>query len=133
MQDVSLLPNAIEEMLRWTAPVKNMARTVTADTDFHGAPLEVIAATLEAAEDELGYLAGRPVTTTQEAKAAAHAGMLAGMSRTEYEALRDQIAWDAEVDNFGVEEAAAMWLEQGRWIPDAEVRAGIVDYGQEGR
>jgi cytochrome P450 family 142 subfamily A polypeptide 1 len=29
-------PNAIEEMLRWTAPVKNMARTITADTEFHG-------------------------------------------------------------------------------------------------
>jgi cholest-4-en-3-one 26-monooxygenase len=37
--DLELLPNAIEEMLRWTAPVKNMARTVTADTEFHGAQL----------------------------------------------------------------------------------------------
>jgi cholest-4-en-3-one 26-monooxygenase len=35
-----LLPNAIEEMLRWTAPVKNMARTITADTDFHGTALK---------------------------------------------------------------------------------------------
>ncbi len=34
--DLGLLPNAIEEMLRWTAPVKNMARTITADTEFHG-------------------------------------------------------------------------------------------------
>lgn len=38
--DLSLLPNAIEEMLRWTAPVKNMARTVTADTEFHGTALK---------------------------------------------------------------------------------------------
>ena len=37
--DLGLLPNAIEEMLRWTAPVKNMARTVTADTEFHGTGL----------------------------------------------------------------------------------------------
>lgn len=37
--DLGLLPNAIEEMLRWTAPVKNMARTVTADTEFHGTHL----------------------------------------------------------------------------------------------
>src|SRR5581483_12093459 len=37
--DLSLLPNAIEEMLRWTAPVKNMARTVTTDTEFHGTRL----------------------------------------------------------------------------------------------
>ncbi|MGV0641823.1 cytochrome P450 [Mycolicibacterium sp. XJ879] len=37
--DLSLLPNAIEEMLRWTAPVKNMARTLTADTEFHGTAL----------------------------------------------------------------------------------------------
>jgi cytochrome P450 family 142 subfamily A polypeptide 1 len=37
--DLDLLPNAIEEMLRWTAPVKNMARTVTADTEFHGTAL----------------------------------------------------------------------------------------------
>ena len=31
-----LLPGAIEEMLRWTSPVKNMCRTLTADTTFHG-------------------------------------------------------------------------------------------------
>jgi cytochrome P450 family 142 subfamily A polypeptide 1 len=37
--DRSLLPGAIEEMLRWTSPVKNMCRTLTADTDFHGAQL----------------------------------------------------------------------------------------------
>src|ERR1700742_138404 len=37
--DLSLLPNAIEEMLRWTAPVKNMARTITADNEFHGTSL----------------------------------------------------------------------------------------------
>ncbi|MGB8388064.1 cytochrome P450 [Mycobacterium sp.] len=38
--DLRLLPNAIEEMLRWTSPVKNMARTMTADIEFHGAQLE---------------------------------------------------------------------------------------------
>src|SRR5246127_4018500 len=37
--DLEMLPNAIEEMLRWTAPVKNMARTITADTEFHGTAL----------------------------------------------------------------------------------------------
>ena len=31
-----LLPCAIEEMLRWTSPVKNMCRSLTADTTFHG-------------------------------------------------------------------------------------------------
>ncbi|KUI05884.1 cytochrome P450 [Mycobacterium sp. IS-3022] len=40
LNDLTLLPNAIEEMLRWTAPVKNMARTVTADTEFHGTALK---------------------------------------------------------------------------------------------
>jgi cytochrome P450 family 142 subfamily A polypeptide 1 len=39
VDDLGLLPNAIEEMLRWTAPVKNMARTITADTEFHGTAL----------------------------------------------------------------------------------------------
>jgi len=34
--DKSNLPAAIEEMLRWTSPVKNMCRTLTADTTFHG-------------------------------------------------------------------------------------------------
>jgi cholest-4-en-3-one 26-monooxygenase len=34
-----LLPVAIEEMLRWTSPVKNMCRTLTADTTFHGTDL----------------------------------------------------------------------------------------------
>jgi cytochrome P450 family 142 subfamily A polypeptide 1 len=40
VKDLDLLPNAIEEMLRWTAPVKNMARTITADTEFHGTRLK---------------------------------------------------------------------------------------------
>ena len=37
--DLELLPGAIEETLRWTSPVKNMCRTLTADTDFHGTAL----------------------------------------------------------------------------------------------
>jgi cytochrome P450 family 142 subfamily A polypeptide 1 len=37
--DHDRLPGAIEEMLRWTSPVKNMCRTCTADTDFHGTQL----------------------------------------------------------------------------------------------
>jgi cholest-4-en-3-one 26-monooxygenase len=40
LNDLALLPNAIEEMLRWTAPVKNMARTITADIEFHGTQLK---------------------------------------------------------------------------------------------
>jgi cytochrome P450 family 142 subfamily A polypeptide 1 len=40
VSDPELLPNAIEEMLRWTTPVKNMARTMTADTEFHGTALK---------------------------------------------------------------------------------------------
>jgi cholest-4-en-3-one 26-monooxygenase len=38
--DLGLLPNAVEEMLRWTSPVKNMCRTLTADTEFHGTQLK---------------------------------------------------------------------------------------------
>lgn len=37
--DPQLLGGAIEEMLRWTSPVKNMCRTLTVDTVFHGTPL----------------------------------------------------------------------------------------------
>nr|WP_158019361.1 cytochrome P450 [Mycobacterium basiliense] len=37
--DRALLPGAIEEMLRWTAPVKNMCRVLTSDTEFHGTAL----------------------------------------------------------------------------------------------
>jgi cytochrome P450 family 142 subfamily A polypeptide 1 len=37
--DPALVPGAVEEMLRWTAPVKNMARTVMRDNDFHGTQL----------------------------------------------------------------------------------------------
>jgi cytochrome P450 family 142 subfamily A polypeptide 1 len=37
--DRSLLPGAIEEMLRWTSPVKNMCRMLTADNEFHGTEL----------------------------------------------------------------------------------------------
>lgn len=38
-RDPGLLPGAIEEMLRWTSPVKNMCRSLTAATKFHGAQL----------------------------------------------------------------------------------------------
>lgn len=38
--DPEKLPGAIEEMLRWTSPVKNMCRTLTADTEFHGTSLK---------------------------------------------------------------------------------------------
>lgn len=37
--DDTQTPAAVEEMLRWTSPVKNMARTLTADAEFHGARL----------------------------------------------------------------------------------------------
>jgi len=37
--DPEKLPAAIEEMLRWTSPVKNMCRMLTADTTFHGTEL----------------------------------------------------------------------------------------------
>jgi cholest-4-en-3-one 26-monooxygenase len=40
VDDSTLLPSAIEEMLRWTAPVKNMARTINSDIDFHGTQLK---------------------------------------------------------------------------------------------
>jgi len=38
--DPELMPGAIEEMLRWTSPIKNMCRTLTADTAFYGAELK---------------------------------------------------------------------------------------------
>lgn len=38
--DPEKLPGAIEEMLRWTSPVKNMCRTLTADTVFHGTEMK---------------------------------------------------------------------------------------------
>lgn len=34
--DPSLIPTAVEEMLRWVSPIKNMARTVAEDTELHG-------------------------------------------------------------------------------------------------
>jgi cytochrome P450 family 142 subfamily A polypeptide 1 len=37
--DPSLLPTAVEEMLRWVSPIKNMNRTVTHDTELDGRPL----------------------------------------------------------------------------------------------
>ena len=38
--DRSLLPTAVDEMLRWVSPIKNMARTVTRDLEFHGKQLK---------------------------------------------------------------------------------------------
>ena len=34
--DRSLMPTAVEEMLRWVTPIKNMARTATRDFTWHG-------------------------------------------------------------------------------------------------
>ena len=36
LADRSLVTSAVEEMLRWVSPIKNMARTATRTTDFHG-------------------------------------------------------------------------------------------------
>ena len=38
-EDPNLMPCAIEEMLRWTSPIKHMCRTLTTDTEFHGTQL----------------------------------------------------------------------------------------------
>jgi cholest-4-en-3-one 26-monooxygenase len=35
VDDPSLIPTAVEEMLRWVSPIKNMARTATRDTVLH--------------------------------------------------------------------------------------------------
>ncbi len=37
--DRSRLPLAVEEMLRWVSPIKNMARTMTRDVELHGQTL----------------------------------------------------------------------------------------------
>jgi len=37
--DPSKIPTAVEEMLRWVSPIKNMARTITRDTDLRGQTL----------------------------------------------------------------------------------------------
>ena len=39
LDDRSKIPTAIEEMLRWVSPIKNMCRTVTHDTEFMGQQL----------------------------------------------------------------------------------------------
>jgi cholest-4-en-3-one 26-monooxygenase len=36
LADRSLLPGAVEEMLRWVSPIKNMARTATHDVELRG-------------------------------------------------------------------------------------------------
>jgi len=38
-RDLSLLPAAVEEMLRWVSPIKSMARTMTADLQLRGRTL----------------------------------------------------------------------------------------------
>jgi cytochrome P450 family 142 subfamily A polypeptide 1 len=39
IDDPAKLPTAVEEMLRWVSPIKNMCRTVTHDTEFMGQQL----------------------------------------------------------------------------------------------
>jgi cytochrome P450 family 142 subfamily A polypeptide 1 len=40
VDDPSAIPVAVEEMLRWVSPIKNMARTVTEDVELRGQKLE---------------------------------------------------------------------------------------------
>ncbi|OBJ66286.1 cytochrome P450 [Mycobacterium asiaticum] len=47
-QDIALMPTAVEEMIRWTTPVKEFMRTATADTTVRG---------VDIAEGESVYLA----------------------------------------------------------------------------
>ncbi|OBH66783.1 cytochrome [Mycobacterium colombiense] len=47
-QDLTLMPTAVEEMIRWTTPVKEFMRTATADTTVRG---------VDIAEGESVYLA----------------------------------------------------------------------------
>jgi cholest-4-en-3-one 26-monooxygenase len=37
--DPGLIPGAVEEMLRWVSPIKNMARTATRDVELDGTPI----------------------------------------------------------------------------------------------
>jgi len=37
--DAALMPTAVEEMLRWVSPIRNMARVVTHDVEFRGQPM----------------------------------------------------------------------------------------------
>src|SRR4051812_41823831 len=39
VRDPEKITVAVEEMLRWVSPIKNMCRTVTADTEFMGQPM----------------------------------------------------------------------------------------------
>jgi cytochrome P450 family 142 subfamily A polypeptide 1 len=39
--DETLIPGAVEEMLRWVSPIKNMARTATRDVELEGATIRV--------------------------------------------------------------------------------------------
>ena len=39
VNDPDGIPAAVEEMLRWSSPIKNMCRTVTRDVEFFGTDL----------------------------------------------------------------------------------------------
>ncbi|MFD4367390.1 cytochrome P450 [Rhodococcus sp. NPDC058521] len=39
VDDPDSIPQALEEMLRWVSPIKNMCRTLTRDVEFHGTSL----------------------------------------------------------------------------------------------
>lgn len=68
--DRSRIPQALEEMLRWSSPVKNMCRTVTRDVDFHGTSLrsgEKVMLLFEAANfDETVFEAAERFDTTRD-------------------------------------------------------------------
>ena len=40
LEDPARIETAVEEMLRWVSPIKNMCRTLTRDTEFHGEQLK---------------------------------------------------------------------------------------------
>ena len=55
VEDPSLIPNAVEELLRWESPVTMVARSATEDTEIAGCPVrkgQVVAALLGAANTD---------------------------------------------------------------------------------
>jgi cytochrome P450 len=66
VDDRSLIPTAVEEVLRWTTPVIYFMRTATADTEIRGVPIAagdpvvLLYASANRDEDEYGPTADRP-------------------------------------------------------------------------
>jgi len=114
----ALLPDAVEEMLRWGSPVQGLARTTTSDVERHGVTIpagEKVLLLYGSAnhderhfEDPERFDAGRTIERHVAFGHGIHFCLGAALARLETRVVFEQLL--ARLDDWQVDEAALEWI-----------------------